>query len=167
MENPVVVRAVEVAREVGLSTLRFNFRGVGRSTGIHAKGDGEQDDLKAALAMLHCHLPPDRLLGMAGYSFGAWVAARVAGSGSASTALCLIAPPLATLDFGRWTGRAASPARGRHRDSYCPAESLEALAGRLPRARLRTVEGADHFFFGKLFPLGEAIRDWARDWAAD
>jgi alpha/beta superfamily hydrolase len=44
---------------------------------------------------------------------------------------------------------------------------LEALAGRLPGARLRSVEGADHFFFGKLFPLGEAIRGWARDWAAD
>jgi alpha/beta superfamily hydrolase len=168
MENPVVVRAVEVAREVGLSTLRFNFRGVGRSTGIHAKGDGEQDDLKAALAMLHSHLPPDRPLGVAGYSFGAWVAARVAGSGSASTALCLIAPPLAMLDFGALdrTGEHILLVAGT-RDSYCPAESLEALAGRLSGAQLRTVEGADHFFFGKLFPLGEAIRGWARDWAID
>jgi uncharacterized protein len=168
MENPVVVRAVEVAREVGLSTLRFNFRGVGRSTGIHAKGEGEQGDLKAALAMLHSHLPPDRPLGVAGYSFGAWVAAGVAGSGSERTALCLIAPPLAMLDFATLdrTGERVLLVAGT-RDSYCPLESLEALGGRLPGAQLRIVDGADHFFFGKLFPLGEAIRSWARDWAID
>ena len=166
MGNPVVVRAGEVARETGLSTIRFNFRGVGRSTGVHTEGDGEQDDLRTALAMLHSHLPPGRPLGVAGYSFGAWIAARVMGSGSAGGALCLIAPPLAMLDFGAVDGP------GEHillvagtRDPYCPVPNLEELAGRLPGAQLLTVEGADHFFFGKLFPLGEAIRGWARGWA--
>src|SRR5262245_44031231 len=57
MENPVVVRVAEVASESGLSTLRFNFRGVGRSTGTHAQGQGEQDDLRAALSMLTTRLP--------------------------------------------------------------------------------------------------------------
>ena len=167
MENPVVVRAAEVAREVGLSTLRFNFRGVGRSTGVHAKGDGEQDDLRAALTTLRSHLLPGRPLGLAGYSFGAWVAARVVGSGSAGEALCLIAPPLAMLDFGALDGAGKNILLvAGTRDPYCPVQNLEALAGRLPAARLLTVDGADHFFFGKLFPLGEAIRGWARDWAA-
>ena len=167
MENPVVVRAAEVARETGLSTLRFNFRGVGRSTGVHAEGDGEQGDLRAALAMLHSHLPPGRPLGVAGYSFGAWVAARVMGSEPVWGALCLIAPPLAMLDFGALDGP------GEHvllvagtRDPYCPVPNLKALAGRLRGAQLLTVEGADHFFFGKLFPLGESIRGWARRWTA-
>ena len=49
MENPVVVRAVEVASDLGLATLRFNFRGVGRSTGEHGGGRAEQDDVLAAL----------------------------------------------------------------------------------------------------------------------
>src|SRR5262245_9082421 len=57
MENPVVVRVAEVAYESGLSTLRFNFRGVGRSSGSHAEGFGEQDDLRAALSTLGTRLP--------------------------------------------------------------------------------------------------------------
>src|SRR5262249_34552016 len=57
MDNPVVVRAVEVAAEAGIATLRFNFRGVGTSEGSHGGGAGEQDDVRAALAALRAHLP--------------------------------------------------------------------------------------------------------------
>lgn len=165
MENPVVVRVAEVACESGLSTLRFNFRGVGRSTGSHAQGLGEQDDLRAALSMLRTRLPDGRPLGVAGYSFGAWVAAQVAGSGATVAALCLIAPPLAMLDFGSLDGVGPDVllASGT-RDPYCPPPSLAALAERLPGAAIETVDGADHFFFGKLFPLGEAVRNWTRRW---
>lgn len=56
MDNPVVVRAAEVAREAGLGTLRFNFRGVGASEGSHDNGRGEQDDVRAALATLRARL---------------------------------------------------------------------------------------------------------------
>jgi alpha/beta superfamily hydrolase len=56
MDNPVVVRAAEVAREAGLATLRFNFRGVGASEGSHDNGRGEQDDVRAALATLRARL---------------------------------------------------------------------------------------------------------------
>jgi pimeloyl-ACP methyl ester carboxylesterase len=50
------------------------------------------------------------------------------------------------------------------RDPYCPLDSLTALAHRLPSVRVTTIEGADHFFFGKLFPLGEALGSWIRRW---
>ena len=104
-------------------------------------------------------------LGVAGYSFGAWVAAQVAGSGATVAALCLIAPPLAMLDFGSLDGVGPDVllASGT-RDPYCPPPSLAALAERLPGAAIETVDGADHFFFGKLFPLGEAVRNWTRRW---
>ena len=49
MDNPVVVRAAEVARDLGLATVRFNFRGVGQSTGEHGKGVAERLDVEAAL----------------------------------------------------------------------------------------------------------------------
>src|SRR5438552_10187708 len=104
MENPVVVRAAEVGSETGLSTLRFNFRGVGRSAGAYAQGKGEQDDLRAALAMLRSRLPQGRPLGLAGYSFGAWIAAGVTGPALPLAGLCLIAPPLAMFDFGTLDG---------------------------------------------------------------
>src|SRR4030095_7106968 len=95
--NPVVVRAAEVAREAGLATLRFNFRGVGASEGSHDHGRGEQEDVRAALATLRTRLAGP--LGLAGYSFGAWVSSRVAVPAAGLTALGLIAPPLSMFGF--------------------------------------------------------------------
>jgi uncharacterized protein len=166
MHNPVVVRAAEVAREEGVDTLRFNFRGVGASTGVHAHGEGEQTDLRAAIALLRSHVPREAPFGILGYSFGAWIAAGVAGSESSLSAVALIAPPLAMLDFT--TTSAASQdvlLVAGTRDTYCPVPVLEEMAGRITGAQTVIVEGADHFFFGKLFPLGEAIREWVRRWA--
>src|SRR5947209_14506019 len=76
MDNPVVVRVQEVCAELGLATLRFNFRSVGGSSGSHANGVGEQDDAVAALHVL-AKTVGDRPLAIAGYSFGARVAALV------------------------------------------------------------------------------------------
>ena len=164
MDNPVVVRIAEVARDEGLSTLRFNFRGVGRSSGIHGGGDGEREDVAAALALLHSRLPAQSRLGLAGYSFGAWVAARAVATGVA--ALALIAPPLTMLDFDGLDAASGDVLLiAGTRDAYCPVPRLQELASRIPRAQTVIVEGADHFFFGKLFPLGETIREWARRWA--
>ena len=166
MDNPVVVRAVEVAMQRGLSTCRFNFRGVGRSSGAHAKGEGEQDDVKAALASLGRRLPAGAPLGLAGYSFGAWVSASVAASGTSLAALCLIAPPLSMFDFATLAGSGCELLIvAGTRDTYCPTAGLAALTDQVPAARVETIEGADHFFFGKLFPLGELIRSWTDRWA--
>jgi alpha/beta superfamily hydrolase len=165
MDNPVVIRAAEVAREVGLATLRFNFRGVGASGGGHDNGRGEQDDVRSALAALRTRLPAGWPVGLAGYSFGAWVCYQVAEHEPGLSALCLIAPPLAMVSIDR------APPAGLHllvvagtRDQYCPVAELERLSGQLPEGSTVTIEGADHFFFGKLFPLGEAIRRWALGW---
>jgi alpha/beta superfamily hydrolase len=166
MENPVVLRVAEVASRSGLSTLRFNFRGVGRSTGKHADGEGEQADLKAAIGHLLSYLPDGRPLGVAGYSFGAWIAARVAKSAVPMAALCLIAPPLGMLDFGPLDGAGMDVLLvAGTRDPYCPPRRLAAFAEQLPAGHVQTIEGADHFFSGALGPLGEAIRHWARRWA--
>ena len=166
MDNPVVIRAAEVARETGLATLRFNFRGVGGSEGSHDKGRGEQDDVRAALATLRARLAPGPL-GLAGYSFGAWVASRVAVAAAGLAALGLIAPPLSMFGFDNLDpdGLRLLVAAGTQ-DAYCPLADLDRLAARLPDGAVDRIEGADHFFFGKLFPLGEAVRRWALEWAA-
>jgi alpha/beta superfamily hydrolase len=164
MDNPVVVRAAEVAREVGLSTLRFNFRGVGGSRGTHDEGRGEQDDVRAALATLRARLPRGSL-GLVGYSFGAWVSSRVADSTPEVEAVCLIAPPMKMFDFDAVTpGRRDLLVVAGTRDQYCPVADLDRLTARLPEGSVARIEGADHFFFGKLFPLGEEIRRWALAW---
>lgn len=158
MDNPVVIRAAEVVREAKFATLRFNFRGVGTSGGAHDKGEGEQDDVRAAMAVLASHLPPASRVGVIGYSFGAWAAARATRPGEAP--LGLIAPPLGMLDFGFLS---SGPGRillvGGTQDTYCPVEALHRLA-EATGADERIIEGADHFFFGKLYPLGQAIGEW-------
>jgi alpha/beta superfamily hydrolase len=158
MDNPVVIRAAEVAQAAGYATLRFNFRGVGVSEGVHDKGQGEQDDVRAAIATLAARLPAGHPIGAIGYSFGAHAAARATRPGPA--ALGLIAPPLGMYDWG-FLGRDGGPlllAAGTQ-DSYCPVETLRRLA-ETTLAEARVIEGADHFFFGKLYPLGEAISAW-------
>ena len=47
-------------------------------------------------------------------------------------------------------------------DMYCPVDALQRLGRAVPHATVRTVEGADHFFFGKVFPRGEIVGAWAR-----
>src|SRR3990172_254396 len=74
MDNPVVVRVQEACAAEGLATLRFNFRGVGGSSGTHGEGGGEQDDARAALEALE-QKAGTAALAIAGYSFGAWIAA--------------------------------------------------------------------------------------------
>jgi alpha/beta superfamily hydrolase len=160
MDNPVVIRAAEVAREGGYATLRFNFRGAGGSEGAHDKGRGEQEDVTAAMAALATHLPAGSRVGVIGYSFGAAMAARATRPSAPEAPLGLIAPPLGMyeLDFLQ-----AGPGHlllvAGTADSYCPVEALHRLAA-LTSAEERIIEGADHFFFGKLYPLGEAIGAW-------
>jgi len=158
MDNPVVIRAAEVAHAAGYATLRFNFRGVGQSEGAHDEGRGEQDDVRAAMAALATALPVGAPIGVIGYSFGAHVAARATRPGDA--AMALVAPPLGMYDFG-FLGRSTGPVllTAGTRDGYCPVETLHRLA-EATGAEERVIEGADHFFFGKLYPLGEAIGAW-------
>lgn len=166
MDNPVVLRVAEVAQGLGAATLRFNFRGVGPSGGVHGGGEGERDDVGAALEALAARLPARSPIGLAGYSFGAWVAARVAAGSPALPALALVAPPLSMYDLGfleRAPSHTLLVAGGV--DQYCPVEALDRLGKRLG-SRVEIIEGAEHFFFGKLFPLGESVERWMRAWAS-
>ena len=160
MDNPVVIRVAEVAQAAGYATLRFNFRGAGASEGVHDKGRGEQEDVRAAMAALATHLPAGSRVGVMGYSFGAAMAARATRPSVPEAPLGLIAPPLGMYDFDFLQ---TSPGRlllvAGTADSYCPVEALYRLAA-ITSTEERIVEGADHFFFGKLYPLGEAIGAW-------
>jgi hypothetical protein len=166
MENPVVERVAEVCADLGLATLRFNFRGVGRSAGVHGDGVTEQADVEAALARLRSVIGDTRPLAVAGYSFGAAVVATVAPRHAELAGVALIAPPLARLDGGHFAGlnplgsRLLIVAGGN--DEICPAAALTRLTETLPHATVHVIDGANHFFFGKLYPLGEAVAAWAR-----
>jgi hypothetical protein len=162
MDNPVVVRIVEVAAAASLTTIRFNFRGVGASTGTHGEGAAEQQDLEAALTHLRSILPPGAPVLAAGYSFGSLVAAQVAARGQVD-ALALIAPPLGLGDDRRLPDLPAPfPVLivVGTQDEYCPPSVVERLRAERASATFSVIEGANHFFFGKLYPLGEAFGAW-------
>jgi len=165
MHNPVVVRATEVFAEGGLATLRFNFRGVGASSGVWDEGHGEQEDVRAALARLGALLAAPARVALVGYSFGAAMAAAVAAKGAALAGLALVAPPLALRELDGFVPPTALAGPlllvAGSDDEYCPRERLERLSVTLPGAEVRVIEGANHFFFGRLFPLGEALGAWA------
>ena len=162
MHNPVVVRVQEVCAGLGLATLRFNFRGVGGSSGTHGGGAGEQEDATAALDTL-AKAVSGAPVAIAGYSFGAWIAALVGCRDARMAGLALIAPPLAMYDFGCLEGtRATTLMVGGTADPYCPAGDVARFTARFPWVTAIAIEGADHFFFGKLFPLGHAVAEWAK-----
>jgi uncharacterized protein len=159
-DSHVVVRAAEACAARNVATLRFNFRGVGASTGKHDDGRGEQQDVRAALAELHRRFPAGAPVGLAGYSFGAAVAAAVA-KDTPIGGLALIAPPV------RMTPLTPPAVTGPFliivgtEDQYCPPESLKALRDSRPEITLTVIDGADHFFFGALDDLGAAVEGWA------
>ena len=162
MENPVVVRVREVCADLGFATLRFNFRGVGGSGGVHGGGVGEQEDAAAALDALGKAMGGG-LLAIAGYSFGARIAALVGSRDARIGGMALIAPPLAMSDFGFLEDtRVPTLAVAGTRDQYCPPDDFARFTAARPWITAAAIEGADHFFFGKLFPLGEAVSEWAQ-----
>jgi len=149
MHTKVVHRAARLLCDrFDLLSLRFNFRGVGASGGVHAGGPGEAEDLVAAAAWLRLRQPEGPLV-LGGFSFGS-VCALQAASRVRPSALFLIGVPV--LRFGVPDPPPLDvPAAWivGDRDEYSPLEAARAQAAQ-NGWRLTVVEGADHFFTGRL-----------------
>ena len=154
MDNNVVVAACQALAERGIAALRFNFRGAGRSEGVFQEGGGERDDVRAALTHL-ASLPEidAKRVGLAGYSFGALVAAEVASG--ALRGLALVSPPVAFSDLRVAWGCPALLLAGDG-DSLVPADRLHVIA-EAPGVELHVFEGADHSWWGFEDELGETL----------
>lgn len=152
MNNSVVSAIAAAYQQCGFSVLRFNFRGVGASTGTYGEGIGEQEDVTAAVDFVR--QKGISRIHLSGYSFGAWVNAATlsAGFGSRVEALTLVAPPAAVMPFPEdlrlpmLSGIIAG-----EQDDIAPPDLIRKLAVRWnPEARLEVIPGADHFFAGFL-----------------
>lgn len=164
MHNKVVFRAAKAALQVGLPALRFNFRGVGKSQGQFAEGIGERDDVRAALDYLQTRFPKKPVCVM-GFSFGAWVGLAVGAADPRVRALVGLGLPAASLDlsFLRHVTKPKLIIQGT-RDQYGPRDRVEALFASLPDPkRMHWVEGADHFFAGRLDEIQPLIRDFLQE----
>jgi alpha/beta superfamily hydrolase len=159
LHNKVVHRVAAVLHEMGAAVLRFNFRGVGKSAGTHDQGAGELEDARAALNWMRARHPGAQTT-LAGFSFGAWVAARLAASDPGISPLILVAPPAATQDFSA-LATCSVPKLVIHgtRDELAPLAALEAAypSWAEPKTLIR-IEGATHFFDRQLSALGDALR---------
>ncbi len=155
MHNNVVETLVAAAADKGWGALRFNFRGVGGSSGRHDQGRGEQDDVLAAAAWLG-RLCPGPLVLM-GYSFGSLVGAAAASRLDNLAAGIWVAPPLLLGDLPDWpsdAGRLLMIAGDG--DEFAPLEGLKAYASRMgTRVELVVFEKGDHFFVGRESALFE------------
>jgi alpha/beta superfamily hydrolase len=166
MHTHAVHRLARAVRSRGGISLRFNFRGVGLSAGAYDRGRGEQDDVRAALALLaerHPELP--RLA--CGFSFGSWMALEVAcgdpgvtgvlAAGLALTLREVAVEAAATCDKPVAVVQAEQDEFGK------PPEVEAALAGSRGPRRLAVVRGATHLFTQDLAGL-EREAGLAIDW---
>jgi len=173
LHNKVVFHIMKALNSFGFPVLRFNFRGTGLSQGDHDHGIGEVDDVRAALDWLdnELHLP----LIFAGFSFGAAVGLKAACADSRVKAAISVGTPVVpvaadtelpriyTFDFLHDCAKPQLFVSGA-RDQFGPRTKLEALVRSLPEPKkLVVIEGADHFFEGRLRELREAIETWVKD----
>ncbi len=164
MSNKVVYALASQAGKAGLVTLRFNFRGVGNSTGLHDEGRGETDDTVWLAEQLRAALPPGAPLVMAGFSFGAFVSLKAA-SRVRATGLFSVAPPFSATRAIYAEGEGSPPHPGcpwsvihsRDDDTVAYADTARVLAEYDPAPQLTTVDGAGHFFHGRLAEVGDAL----------
>lgn len=158
MSNKVVYTLARSAQNAGLATLRFNFRGVGRSAGTHDEGRGETEDTEHLARWMRSQYPDAPLL-LAGFSFGAFIALRAAAE-LRPRALISVAPPLGKYLQLPPPEHPQAPwllLHGMADDVVPYAETRDALARYQPPPQLVTLEGAGHFFHGRLGDLQDAM----------
>jgi uncharacterized protein len=168
LHNKVVFRAMKALNAFGFPVLRFNFRGAGLSQGEHDHGNGELDDVRAALDWVdqEFHLP----LIFAGFSFGAAVGLRAACPDERVKAVIGLGLPVSpiddrTYDFSFLQG-CAKPKLfvSGDRDQFGTPAQLEKLVAAVPDPKkLVLIAGGDHFFEGRLRELRDAIEQWVKD----
>jgi alpha/beta superfamily hydrolase len=158
MHNKVVYRIARAFHEAGFAALRFNFRGVGLSEGIHDEGRGEEDDLLAAMAFAEQKFPGAEV-SLSGFSFGSAVMIRVACRDSSAAGLVAVGLPVSKYEFGNLAGcRVPKLFVQGSLDEYGPVDQLERVfSGLAEPKQLVVIEGAGHFFDGHLDELSEAV----------
>lgn len=162
MLNKVVSTLQRTARDAGLNTLRFNYRGTGASAGSHDMGSGEVDDAQAAAAWL-CAQQPDLPVTLLGFSFGGFVAASLAGRleacGLPVERLFMVAPAVMRLGAehplpGHCPIIVIQPETDEVVEPQKVYDWSQALA--LPHELLKVAE-CGHFFHGKLTDLKDLV----------
>ncbi len=152
MNHPIVIAMFNSFVKRGFSTLRFNFRGVGRSQGVFDNGIGELSDAASALDWMQQFNPEAHTTWVGGFSFGAWIGMQLLMRRPEIKGFISIAPPANMYDF---TFLAPCPSSGiivdGEMDEVVPGASVQKLVDKLKTQRHITIDhatipGANHFF---------------------
>ncbi|MCU1290755.1 MAG: Alpha/beta hydrolase [Acidobacteria bacterium] len=170
MHNKVVYRAAAGLLDAGLITLRFNFRGVGASTGTH-EGDEERQDVRAALDYLTENYP-DQPITLAGFSFGSRMGTEVGMADERVVRLISIGTPVDKYKDFDYLENLRKPILFVHgdEDEFGSVESLNALVAKVSPntdTKLIVFENCGHFFDNHLTQLKDAIHDWTLEKIAE
>ena len=161
LHTKAVYRAARALNEIGLRTLRFNFRGVGYSTGSYDEGFGEEEDVRAALDWLELGLR-DRPIVAGGLSFGSMVGLHVGVEDPRVVALVAMGTPIHVYDYS-YLAHAKKPVlvlQGEH-DEFGSGREVGEVLGRLgDHVTVLPVPGAGHLFEGHFEELQELIREY-------
>jgi alpha/beta superfamily hydrolase len=166
MNNKVVYTLFHTFARLGFSTLRFNFRGVGRSQGTFSRGEGELSDAASALDWLQTYNPNARGCWIAGFSFGAWISMQLLMRRPEISGFIAVAPPANLFDF---TFLAPCPASGLivhgNSDDVVPQEAVQKLVDKLKHQKdihiqFKVADGANHFFADQMDQLAEIVTDY-------
>lgn len=163
LHNKVVYHAMKAFNSLGLPVLRFNFRGTGRSEGVHDHGRGEVDDVRAAVSWLDAKF--GRPIIFAGFSFGSNVGLRACCGDARVKGIVALGVPMHaagrdyTYNFLPGCLQEKLFISGS-RDQFASEESVKSLVDSSPNSRLIWVLDADHFFAGKLDQVRIGIRGW-------
>ena len=157
MQNNVVETIQAVYSAENCSTLRFNFRGVGGSTGFYDEGRGEKEDIYAVCEYLK--QTGIKKLFLAGYSFGAWVGSQVLEeSNNPFSDSIFISPPIDYFNFnwGNLNNKIKNIICGDH-DQFCAINILKRLAQKI-KSPVEIIRDADHFYMGKEQELARILQ---------
>ena len=166
MNNKVVYTLYQTFVRRGFSTLRFNFRGVGRSQGSFDRGEGELADAAAALDWLQGYNANAASCWVAGYSFGAWIGMQLLMRRPEIDCFISVAPPANSYDFAFLAPCPSSGLIvGAEKDEVVPQADIQKLVARLSMQKgitveSRTVKGANHYYVDRMEPLQAHIDDY-------
>lgn len=166
MHTKVVYQAAKALTRIGCVVLRFNFRGVGSSTGTWDNGRGEMDDYRAAVTFMSAQYPGLEMWA-AGFSFGSYIATTVGADHDRICALIAIAPPVDRYEFAsvKMSQKPKFIIHGE-RDEIISIKMVRHFYAQLREPKdLIEIDGANHLFEGRAAEVGDALADLLEDYS--
>ena len=169
MDTKIVFRLYKLFINNGFSTIRFNFRGVGKSQGLFDNGEGELSDAASVLDWLQQYNSNSKTVWVAGFSFGAWVAMQLLMRRPEINGFIIVSPPANIRDF---SFLAPCPSSGLivhgDKDNIASFDSSKILSEKLQKQKkvniqFKSIKGADHFYENYTEQFSSIIDNYIKD----